>query len=231
MPESFTVVPLSPLRKVIAARMTEALRTVPHFRVVADIEVDNLLTARAELNTTRPNLKISLNHCLIKACATVLMEHPALNVQFVSETIRSYQQADISVIVAITGGLSTPVVRSADRKSLQEIATEVESLVARAHAGQLTMDEILGGSFSVSNLGAYGIEQFDAIVNIPQCAILAIARAKQKIVIREGVPKIANVMRVTLSADHRAIDGSAAAAYLVALRRLIEGPSKLFDHV
>lgn len=224
MAEAYTSVPLSPLRKAIAARMTEAARTIPHFRVVADIEMDALLSWRGRINASVVD-KVSINDCLVKACALALMEHPSLNSQFMGEVIHQYHSADISIVVAVEGGLVTPVIRGADRKSVQEIAAESRTLAARAAARQLRMDEITGGSFSLSNLGAYGVEQFDAIINPPQCAILAVGCAKRRLVIRDNDEShIATVLRATLSADHRAIDGAVAAQFLSTLRRIIEAP-------
>lgn len=228
MAEAYTAVPLSPLRKAIAARMTEATRTIPHFRVVTEIEIEALLAWRGQINATQPAGNVSINDCLIKACAAALMEHPAVNSQFVSDTIHQYHAADISVVVAVEGGLATPVIRGANRKSVQEIAAEVRALVARAAARQLRMEEITGGSFSISNLGAYGIEQFDAIINPPQCAILAVGRAKRRLVIRDtGESQIATVLRATLSVDHRAIDGAVAAEFLATLRGHLEQPEQM----
>lgn len=228
MAEAYTAVPLSPLRKAIAARMTEAAQNIPHFRVVVDIELDRLLAWREQINAAEPRVKVSINDCLIKACAAALMEHPAVNCQFMGEAIHQYHSADISVVVAVEGGLATPVVRSADRKSVREIATEVTGLAARALARQLKMEEIMGGSFSISNLGGFGVEQFDAIINPPQCAILAVGRAKRRVVVRDdGESQIATVLKATLSVDHRAIDGAVAAQFLGTLRRLIEAPDRL----
>lgn len=228
MAESYTVIPLSPLRKVIAARMTDAKQTIPHFRLVADIEVDALLALRELLNEAHPEAKVSINDCLIKACAWALVEHPAINVQFVNDEIHRYHEPNISVVIAVPDGLSTPVIRHAHRKPVRHIAAEVKALAARAAAGRLRMDELLGGSFTISNLGAYDVDQFDAIINPPQCAILAVGRAKRRILAGEGDDmRIATVLRVTLSLDHRAIDGVTGAAFLRSLRRVVEQPQKL----
>lgn len=225
----YTVKRLSPLRKVIAARMTEATQIIPHFHVVADIELDRLLALRAQMNDSQRDIKVTVNDCMIKACAMALLRHPGVNVQLVGEEIREYRQADISVVIAIDGGLSTPVVRAADTKSVQDIAAEVKALVARAAAGQLRMSEIVGGSFSISSLGAYDVVQFDAIINPPQCAILAVGRAKPRMVVTDGnETRIATILRATLSADHRAIDGVAAAEFLATLTQVVETPDDLF---
>ena len=228
MAEPYTVISLSPLRKVIAARMTEAKRTIPHFRLTAELEVDALLELRKALQASTPDTKLSLNDLLIKACATALMETPAINIQWADGAIHQYHTADISVVIAVEGGLSTPIIRSAESKSIEEISTEVKALTARAAKNALKMDEILGGTFSLSNLGMYGVDQFDAIINPPQCAILAIGCATLRVVVSsERETRIATVLRVTLSADHRAIDGATGAAFLSALRRRVEQPGHL----
>lgn len=225
---NFTVLPLSPLRKVIAERMTEAKRTIPHFRLVSDIAMDAVIRMRKEVNAAHPDAAISLNDCIIKACAAALMKHPDVNCQLVDEQLHQFAQADISVVTAVDGGLSTPVIRAANLKSLQQIAAEVKGLAARAAKGQLRMSEILGGSFSISNLGGYGVDQFDAIINPPQCAILAVGRAQPKMTVSDqGEARIATLMRVTLSVDHRAIDGVAGAQFLRTLRQNLEQPEGL----
>jgi pyruvate dehydrogenase E2 component (dihydrolipoamide acetyltransferase) len=226
----YTARPLSPLRKIIAARMTEAKRTIPHFRLVADIEVDALLAVREKLNAAQSQAKITVNDCLVRGCATALMAHPAINCQLVGEEIHHYHQADISVVIAVEGGLSTPVIRAADRKSVREIGAEVKTLAGRAAQGQLKMNEILGGSFSISNLGGLGVDQFDAIINPPQCAILAVGRAKPRMVVSaRGETRVATVLRATLSLDHRAIDGAGGAAFLQTLREIVEAPGSWLE--
>lgn len=230
MAEPYTVLPLTPLRRAIAARMTEAKQTIPHFRLVADIEMGALLALREQVNADDNGWKVSVNDCILKACATALMEHRAINIQLIGQEIHQYHQADISTVIAIEGGLSTPVIRAADRKSVRDIAMEVKALSARAQAKQLRMDELIGGSFSVSNLGGYDVDQFDAIINPPQCAILAVGRAKPKMIVSDsGEPRIARMMSVTLSVDHRAIDGATAAAFMKTLRHTLEQPQRLFE--
>ena len=228
MAEAYTPVALSPIRKVIAARMEEAARTIPHFRASADIEVDALMGLRSEVCRQRPD-QLSLNDFLIKACAGALLETPEINIQWGGTEIRRYSSADISIVTALAGGgLSTPIIRDADSKSIWEIAREVRELGARAARNALRTDEIFGGSFSISNLGMHGVDQFDAIINAPQCAILAIGRAaRQVLVSQEGAPRIATVLRATLSVDHRALDGTVAAAFLAAFRRGVEQPQCL----
>ena len=229
MAERFTVVPLTPLRKIIAARMTDAARTIPHFRLVADIDMDATLGLRRKLNAELSANTISVNACIVKACAAALVEHPAINSQMMGNEIHQYRQADISVIIAVEGGLFSPVIRQANQKSVRDIAIEIQALAARAAEGRLRMEEILGGSFSVSNLGGHGVDQFDAIINPPQCAILAVGRARPRVIVcGSGETRIANILRATLSVDHRAIDGAMAAAFMNTLRVTLEQPQRLF---
>jgi pyruvate dehydrogenase E2 component (dihydrolipoamide acetyltransferase) len=228
MADTYIANPLSPLRKVIAARMVEAKRAIPHFRLAIDVQADALLALRKELRASRPDGELSLNDLLIKACATALRDAPGVNVQWADTEIRQYSSADISVVTAVAGGLSTPIIRAADSKTVWEIAREVRELAARAARNALKMEELFGGSFSISNLGMYGIDEFDAIINPPQCAILAVARARRQVVVAENdEARIATVMRLTLSVDHRAIDGVTGAAFLTALRRCLEQPAHL----
>src|SRR6266404_316898 len=186
MGDPYTIIPLTRLRKVIGARMSEAARTIPHYRLIVDAEVDALLRLRQQLNAELPERRVTVNDCLIKACAFALMEHPAVNSQFVNQALHQYCDADISVIMAVEGGLATPVIRGANQKTVHEIAAAVKDLAGRAGAGQLRMEEILGGSFSISNLGGYGIEQFDAIINPPQCAILAVGQVAPRVTVSDG---------------------------------------------
>lgn len=229
MGDAYTVVPLTALRRAIATRMAESSRTVPHFRVVVDIEMDALFGLRDRVNLDRGDIKVSINDCVIKACASTLMSHPEVNVQLIDNEIHQYKQADISVVIAVDGGLATPVIRAAEAKSVQDIAVEIRALAARAAARQLKMEDILGGSFSVSNLGSYGVDQFDAIINPPQCAILAVGAARPRpLASRDGAIRVAQVMRASLSLDHRVIDGATAAAFLATLRQTLEKPDVLF---
>jgi len=228
MGEAYTVMPLSPLRKIIASRMAEANRTIPHYRLVADVEVDALLQLRRGLNEQHQGTALSLNDVLIKATAGALMDVPAVNVHWVENEIHQYRTADISVVTAVEGGLSTPIVRGAEDKSVWDISRTVRDLTSRAARNLLKMDEIVGGSFSLSNLGMFGIDQFDAIINPPQCAILAVGAAKLRLAVSpERQARIASVMRVTLSVDHRAIDGVTAALFLSSLRKRVEEPEHL----
>jgi len=229
MNQPYRTIPLTPLRNIIAARMTEAKQGIPHYRVSMDIEVDALLALRQQINADNTNSKLSVNDFIIKACANALMEHPALNCQFIGNEIHQYEHADISVVIAVEGGLSTPVVRCVDQKNLEEIAEEVKTLAKRASAGQLKMREITGGTFSISNLGMYGVDQFDAIINPPQCAILAVGAAKLQPVIKGDTVTKAQVMRVSLSLDHRVIDGATGAQFLSTFVGLLQNPAQLLS--
>lgn len=216
------------MRKAIAARMTEAKQSIPHYRLGAEIELDALLALRKQLLEQNPQRKASLNDFFVKASAQALMATPAVNVQWAEKEIHQYASADISVVTAVEGGLSTPIVRNAESKTVWEIAEEVKQLAARAAKNALKIGEILGGTFSISNLGMYGVEQFDAVINPPQCAMLAIGAAKQKVVVTPNrETKIAAVLRVTLSLDHRAIDGATGAVFLSNFRKILEQPESL----
>jgi pyruvate dehydrogenase E2 component (dihydrolipoamide acetyltransferase) len=225
MAEAFIVTPLSPNRRIVATRMAEAKRTIPHFRLVADIEIDALIALRTELHR---HGDLSLNDFFIKGSAAALMDAPGVNIQWVEGEIRQFVAADIAVVTTVHDGLSTPIVRDADSKSVRDISREVKELTSRAAKNALRMEEISGGSFSISNLGMYGVDEFDAIINSPQCAILAIGCAKPRVVVSpERESRIATVVRVTLSLDHRAVDGVAGAGFLSALRHRLEHPEHM----
>jgi pyruvate dehydrogenase E2 component (dihydrolipoamide acetyltransferase) len=226
----YTVIEPSPIRKVIAARMTEARRTIPHFRMAADLEVDALVRLRTELNQRDRERKLSLNDFLIKAAALALMEVPAVNAQWRDGEIWRFHQADVSVVTALSDGLSTPIVRNCQTKSVYDISRDFKELAARAARSQLRLDEIAGGTFSISNLGMFDVDSFDAIINAPQCAILAIGSAKPRFAVSpDGAPCVASVIRATLSADHRALDGATCAAFMSAIRKALQHPERLLD--
>lgn len=231
MSDAFTEMPLTPLRKAIAARMTQAMQTIPHFRLVANIEVESLLHWRAEVNEVTSVDKITVNDCLIKAVALSLIDNPAVNCQITGNAINRFHSADISVVIAVEGGLSTPVIRHAEAKSVTEISEEVRDFAERAGRNALKLSEISGGSFSISNLGAYGVEQFDAIINAPQCAILAIGKAEPRL-LPDNVngTRIAKMITFTLSVDHRAIDGAEASRFLRGLQNVVSDPGRLECH-
>lgn len=223
----FEDIKLSNMRKTIAKRLTESKQTVPHFYVTVDIELDNLMAARKQLNAMSDEYKISVNDFIIKACAAALIKVPAANVQFMGDTMRQFKRADISVAVAIEGGLITPVIRGADMKGLRQISDETKDLAKRAHEGKLALEEYAGGTFSISNMGMMGVKNFDAVINPPQAAILAVGAGEQRPVVKNGELTVATVMSVTLSCDHRAIDGAVGAEYIAAVKMFLEQPSAM----
>lgn len=225
-------VPHSTMRKVIARRLSESKATIPHFYVSMDVELDALMALRAQLNALSSNdgpdaFKLSVNDMLIKAAALALKQVPEVNASFTEDAMILHEDADISVAVSLEDGLITPIVRAADRKSLKQISQEAKSLVARARAGKLKPEEFQGGTFSISNMGMFGVKEFAAIVNPPQAAILAIAAGKRQPVVSGDEIKIATVMTVTLSVDHRAVDGATAAKWLSAFRTIVQAPMAL----
>jgi len=219
-------VKLSNMRKTIARRLTESKQQVPHIYLTVDINLDALLKLRTELNKGLESrgVKLSVNDMLIKAQAAALMEVPSCNVQFAGDTLIQFKRADISVAVSIPGGLITPVVTSADTKSLSAIATEIKDLAGRAREGKLQPHEYAGGTASLSNMGMFGIKQFEAIINPPQAMILAIGAGEKRPYVVNDTLQIATVMSATGSFDHRAIDGSDGAAFMAAFKRLVENP-------
>jgi pyruvate dehydrogenase E2 component (dihydrolipoamide acetyltransferase) len=216
---------LSTMRRVIAERMVESKSTVPHFYLTVDCEIDELLKIRARLNHQAEPDKISVNDFVIRACGLALREVPEANVSWLGDgMMRQLGSVDISVAVAIDGGLITPIVRNADQKGFLEISREMKDLAARARDGKLMPEEYQGGSFSISNLGMFGVKQFDAIINAPQAAILAVGAGEQRPVVRDGEIVPATVMSCTLSVDHRVVDGAVGARLLAAIKRYIEYP-------
>ena len=217
------VIAMSSMRRTIARRLTEAKATIPHFYVRRRVRADRLLALRAAATGTRP----SINDYLIKACALALREVPQLNIQVHGDTIHRFARADIAVAVATERGLMTPVVTAADTRSVAAIAAVMIALAQRARTGQLKAEEIAGGSFTLSNLGGFGVEQFDAIINPPHGAILAVGTARPEPIDDDGAIRIVPVLHLSLSCDHRAIDGADAGRFLAALARLIETPGLL----
>ena len=224
----FEKIPVDGLRKIIASRLTEAKSTVPHFYLRQSINVDNLLRVRSIINLDQQShgIKLSINDFIIKASALALKQIPDANVIWANDHLKKFNTSDISVAVTVEGGLMTPVIFGADTKSLSKISSEMKSLSTRAKERKLTPDEYQGGSFSISNLGMYEIEDFDAIINPPQSAILAVGQAiKKPIVDQSGTElSIATIMKVTLSVDHRAIDGALGAELLNQIRHNLENP-------
>lgn len=220
------LVKLSTMRKVIAQRMVESKTQVPHFYLTVDCELDELLDVRKALNAAQEDVKISVNDFVIRACAMALMEVPAANVAYEGEGVmRQFHTADISVAVAIPGGLITPIVRGAETKGFKRISADMKDLATRARDGKLAPEEYQGGSFSVSNLGMFGVKQFDAVINPPQACILAVGAGEQRPVVKDGQIVPATVMSCTLSVDHRVVDGAIGAELLAAIKRYIETPA------
>jgi pyruvate dehydrogenase E2 component (dihydrolipoamide acetyltransferase) len=227
-----TAVPNSSMRKVIARRLAESKATIPHFYVSTDVEIDALLKIRADLNARSPKdgpgaYKLSVNDLVIKATAVTLRRFPNVNAMWTEDAILQLHDVDISVAVSITDGLITPIVKNADIKGLAAISTEMKDLAARAKSGKLKPEEFQGGGFSISNMGMYGVRDFAAIINPPQAGILAVSAGEQRPVVKNGALAIATVMTLTLSVDHRVIDGALAAEFLQALKRNIEDPLSL----
>lgn len=214
---------LTGMRRAIARRLTESKSTVPHFYVTAHVEVDRLLRLRAEVNEVAER-KVSINDFVLKAVALALQAVPAANAIWNGDTIRRFSGVDLAVAVAIDGGLLTPVIRGVDRLGVVEISAQVADLAERARTNRIQQPELEGGSFAVSNLGMYGVDEFSAILNPPQSGILAVAAAKPRPVVHEGELTVATVMTVTLSADHRVVDGAVAAEWMAAFVKLIEAP-------
>ena len=225
-PGVITEIPHSSMRRAIARRLTESKSTVPHFYLKADCIVDKLLQARLDVNEAL-GIKTSVNDWVVKAVAHALMEVPAANVVWSDTAMRQFSQADISVAVATEGGLYTPVLRGVERMAIPEINERIRDLADRARQGSLKQDDIDGGSFAVTNLGMFGTEEFSAILNPPQSGILAVGAAREKAVVVDGELAVASVMTVTLSADHRAVDGALAAQWMAAFKRAIEHPLSL----
>ncbi|MCA3301356.1 MAG: pyruvate dehydrogenase complex dihydrolipoamide acetyltransferase [Roseomonas sp.] len=227
-----TAVPNSSMRKVIARRLAESKATIPHFYVSTDVEIDALLKIRADLNARSPKdgpgaYKLSVNDLVIKATAVTLRRFPNVNAMWTEDAILQLHDVDISIAVSIPDGLITPIVKNADIKGLAAISTEMKDLAARAKSGKLKPEEFQGGGFSISNMGMYGVRDFAAIINPPQAGILAVSAGEQRPVVKNGALAIATVMTLTLSVDHRVIDGALAAEFLQALKRNIEDPLSL----
>ena len=217
---------LSNMRKTIAKRLTESKTTVPHFYLTVDCELDNLLAQRKELNDKLADsgIKISVNDFIIRASALALKKVPAANVQFAGDKMYWYERADVSMAVAIDGGLVTPVVRGADQMGLADIAKTTKELALKARDGKLMPEDYAGGTFSISNLGMMGIKEFSAVINPPQGAILAVGAGEQRPVVKDGTLAVATVMSCTLSCDHRAVDGAVGAEFLKAFKGFIQDP-------
>jgi pyruvate dehydrogenase E2 component (dihydrolipoamide acetyltransferase) len=220
----YTERPLNAMRRVIARRLTESKQTVPHFYLTIDCEIDALLKIRTELNAKSDTYRISVNDFVIRAAALALRQVPAANASWSDDAILLWDTVDIAVAVALDDGLITPIVKMADRKGLAAIANETKDLVQRARAGKLKLEEFQGGTFSISNLGMYGVREFAAVINPPHGGILAVGAGEQRPVVRNGALMVATVMSCTLSCDHRVVDGAVGAQFLAAFRGLVEDP-------
>ncbi|MET0156645.1 MAG: 2-oxo acid dehydrogenase subunit E2, partial [Methyloceanibacter sp.] len=229
-PGSYDIIPHDTMRKIIAERLTLAKQTIPHFYLAIDCDLDALLAARARLNALAPKegpraFKLSVNDFIIKAMAMALQAVPAANASWTEQAILRHRASDIAVAVALEGGgLHTPVIRDAEIKTLSEISNEMRDLAARARSKRLAPHEYQGGSTTISNLGMFGIDRFDAVINPPQASILAVGRGEKRPIVKDDALKIATVMSVTLSVDHRVIDGALGAELLAAFKAHIEDP-------
>ncbi len=228
--EDVEEVPLSRIRKVTAKRLTESKQQAPHFYLTSAIDVTELVEFRATLNErllAAGGPKVSINDLVVKAVATALRANPSLNVSFAEDKLLQHKRIHLGVAVALEDGLVVPVIRDADRKSVSEIAAEAKEKAVRAREGKLRPDEMSGSTFSISNLGMFGIEEFSAVINPPEAGILAVGAVKDEVQVREGEFVARKIMRVTLSADHRAVDGAVGAAFLQQLTGLLEDPLRI----
>jgi pyruvate dehydrogenase E2 component (dihydrolipoamide acetyltransferase) len=229
-PGSYEIMPHDTMRKIIAERLTLSKQTIPHFYLAIDCDLDALLAARTRLNALAPKegpraFKLSVNDFVIKAMAMALQSVPGANATWTEQGVLHHRASDIAVAVALDGGgLFTPVIRDAEIKSLSEISNEMRDLAARARSKRLAPHEYQGGSTTISNLGMYGIDRFDAVINPPQASILAVGRGEKRAVVKDDALKIATMMSVTLSVDHRVIDGALGAELLAAFKAHIEDP-------
>lgn len=223
--EAGTLLPHNNIRRITAERLTEAWRTIPHIYLTADCIIDELMRARANLNERAGDLyKLSVNDFVIRAVAFALRRVPEMNAQYSAAGTLQLSSVDVAVAVALKNGLITPIIRRADQKGLAEISTEMRSLAEKAKAGKLMPEEYQGGGFSISNLGMFGVKQFNAIVNPPQAGILAVGAGEARAVVRDGAVVAATVMTCTLSCDHRVVDGATGARFLSAVKGFLEEP-------
>ncbi|MDQ3804176.1 MAG: 2-oxo acid dehydrogenase subunit E2, partial [Acidobacteriota bacterium] len=215
---------MTTMRATIARRLVTSLGPVPHIFLTTEVEMDRAAELRRQLNELDPENKVSINDLIIKIAAHALMQHPQVNASFQEKAVRYYGRADIGVAVALENGLITPVVRAADAKTVGQIAREVRDLAERARARKLKPEEYTGATFSVSNLGMYGIDEFTAVINPPEGGILAVGAMTPKPVVRDGQVVVRQMMRVTASFDHRVIDGATGAKFLQTLKKILENP-------
>jgi len=230
--QEFEVIPVNNMRKIIASRLLESKQTIPHFYLTIDCNMDRLLEMRSAINQhfeqIKSSAKITVNDLMIKASAMALRDVPAANVSWMGEAIYQYNNVDVAVAVSIDNGLITPIIRNADHKTISQISSEIKELAQRARTTGLAPHEFQGGGFSISNLGMFGIKQFNAIINPPQGCILAIGATEKRVIVGAGDKmEIANMTSLTLSCDHRVIDGSVGAMYLASLKSFVEAPVML----
>jgi pyruvate dehydrogenase E2 component (dihydrolipoamide acetyltransferase) len=229
LPEDADEVPLNRMRRLTAQRLTRSVQEAPHFYLTSVVDAEPLLAYRAELNAALADRgpKITITDLILKACAVMLREHRELNASWAETRILRHHRVNLGLAVALDDGLIVPVIHDADRKTLTEIAREAHDLAQRARTGKLTLDELAGGTFTVSNLGPFGIDHFTAVINPPQAAILAVGAAKPQPVVRDGEVRPGVTMALTLSIDHRVLDGATGAAYLADLKSLLEQPVRI----
>lgn len=227
--DSYSLDPLPRIQKVIATRLTEAARDIPTFPLTLDITIDTLLAQRTEFNRTKAT-RVSVNDLMVKASALALKENQAVNSSFTPVGLVRHIHADIAIAVATPIGLITPIIFAAEQKDVIQISEKARDLSERARAGKLQTDEYVGGTFTISNLGMFGITSFASIINPPHSAILSVGAAKRSVIVTEsGEMRAATLMNVTMTCDHRVVDGVTGAKWLTALRDIIERPEKLFD--
>ena len=224
--EKFTERPVTQMRKAISRRLSESLFTAPHFYVTMSIDMDQAIEARTKINAVAP-VKISFNDFVVKACAVALKQHPAINSSFQGDKIRTNEHVHIGVAVAVDEGLLVPVIKFADGKSLTHISLEVKDLAGKSKSKKLQPAEMEGSTFTISNLGMFGVDEFTAIINTPNACILAVSGIQAVPVLKTGAGVPGTVMKVTLSSDHRVVDGALAAAFLQTLKSLLEEPVRL----
>ncbi|HYA81215.1 MAG TPA: 2-oxo acid dehydrogenase subunit E2 [Methylocystis sp.] len=227
-------IPLDSMRKTIARRLTEAAQTIPHFYLTCDCEIDALLRLREDINAAapgaeqgKPEWKVSVNDFIVKALALALQQVPDANATYTPEALLRHKSSDIGVAVSVPGGLITPIIRGAEKKSLREISAEIKEKAQRAKERRLGPMEYEGGVSAVSNLGMFGVKNFTAVINPPQSTILAVGAGESRIVAKDGAPSVATMMTVTLSCDHRVVDGVLGAELLAAFKRLVERPAAM----
>jgi len=224
----YTVIPHSNMRKIIAKRLTESARDVPHFNLTVDVEIDKLLAMRKDLNAREnADYKISVNDFIVKATAYALTQVPACNVSYTDDAIVQFNRVDMAIAVAIEGGLITPIVQDAANKGLAKLSKEIKELAGKARDGKLMPEEFQGGTFTISNLGMFGVKGFNSIINPPQGGILSVGAGEQRAVVKDGALAIATVVTLTLAVDHRCIDGATAAAFIKELKAVVENPVAL----